>query len=83
MAPLGLSLVSTSGGSALGVACGLLAVAASCCGAPTPGVLGFSSCGAPAYLLRGAGDLPGPGAEPMPPAPAGGFLVAGPPGKPS
>ena len=25
MAPLGLSLVSTSGGSALGVACGLLA----------------------------------------------------------
>ena len=43
---------------------------------------GFSSCGAPAYLLRGMWDLPGPKLEPVSPALAGGFLTTAPPGKP-
>ncbi|XP_060141784.1 SAGA-associated factor 29 isoform X1 [Globicephala melas] len=42
---------------------------------------GFSSCGARACLLRGMWDLPEPGIEPVSPAPAGGFLIALPPGK--
>ena len=42
----------------------------------------LSSCGAPAQLLRGMWDLPGPGLEPVSPALAGGFLTTAPPGKP-
>ena len=42
----------------------------------------LSSCGARASLLRGMGDLPGPGLEPVSLALAGGFLTTAPPGKP-
>ena len=41
----------------------------------------LSSCGARAQLLPSMWDLPGPGLEPMSPAPAGGFLTTVPPGK--
>ena len=56
---------------------------------------GFSSCdsraledrlssrGAPALLLRGLWDLPGPGMEPASPALVGGFFTTEPPGKPN
>ena len=43
----------------------------------------LSSCGAPAQLLCGMWDLPGPGLKPMSPALAGRFLITVPPGKSS
>ena len=43
--------------------------------------MGFSSCGAWAWLPRGMWDLPGPGIKPTFPALAGGFLTTGPPEK--
>ena len=43
----------------------------------------LSSCSAPASMLRGMWDLPGPGLEPVSPALAGGFLSTVPPGKPN
>ena len=43
----------------------------------------LSSCGTRAQLLRGMGDPPGPGLEPVFPALAGGFLTTAPPGKPT
>ena len=42
----------------------------------------LSSCGSWAQLLRGMGDLPRPGLEPMSPALAGRFSTTAPPGKP-
>ena len=42
----------------------------------------LSSCGSRAQLLHGMWDLPRPGLEPVPPALAGGFSTAAPPGKP-
>ena len=42
----------------------------------------LSSCGAPASLLHGMWDLPGPGLEPVSPALADGFLTTVLPGKP-
>ena len=42
----------------------------------------LSSCGSRAQLLRGMWDLPGPGLEPMSPAPAGRLSTTAPPGKP-
>ena len=44
--------------------------------------VGFSSCGARAWLLRRMWDLPGAGLKPVSPALAGGFLTTVPPGKP-
>ena len=43
----------------------------------------LSSCGARAQPLPGTWDPPGPGLEPVPPAPAGGPPTTAPPGKPS
>ena len=43
----------------------------------------LSSCGSWAQLLRGMGDLPRPGLEPVFPALAGRFSTTAPPGKPS
>ena len=43
----------------------------------------LSNCGSRAHLLRGMGDLPRPGLEPMFPALAGRFSTPVPPGKPS
>ena len=42
---------------------------------------GFNSCGTQASLLRGLGDLPRPGIEPVFPALAGRFLTTGPLGR--
>ena len=42
----------------------------------------LSNCGLWAYLLRGMGDLPRPGLEPLSPALAGRFSTTAPPGKP-
>ena len=60
----------------------------SCCGAWPLGALAsavaglrLSSCATRAWLLRGLGNLPGPGIEPMSPASAGGFLSTVPPGQ--
>ena len=43
----------------------------------------LSNCGPRAQLLCGMWDLPGPGLEPVSPAPAGRLSTAAPPGKPS
>ena len=43
----------------------------------------LSSRGAPALLLRGLWDLPGPGVEPASPALVGGLFTTEPPGKPN
>ena len=43
----------------------------------------LSSCGSRAQPLRGMGDLPRPGLEPVSPALAGRFSTTAPPGKPS
>ena len=42
----------------------------------------LSNCGSRAQPLRGMWDPPGPGLEPVSPAPAGGSLTTAPPGKP-
>ena len=42
----------------------------------------LSSCGSRAQSLRGMGDLPRPGLEPVSPALAGRFSTTAPPGKP-
>ena len=42
----------------------------------------LSSCGSRAQLLRGMGDLPRPGLEPVSPALAGRLSATAPPGKP-
>ena len=42
----------------------------------------LSSCGSRAQLLRGMRDPPGPGLEPVSPAPAGRLPTTVPPGKP-
>ena len=42
----------------------------------------LSSCGPRAQPLRGMWDLPRPGLEPAPPAPAGRLSTTAPPGKP-
>ena len=42
----------------------------------------LSNCGSRAQLLRGMGDLPRPGLEPVSPALAGRFSTTAPPGKP-
>ena len=42
----------------------------------------LSSCGSQAQLLRGMGDLPRQGLEPVSPALAGRFSTTAPPGKP-
>ena len=47
------------------------------------GHLGFSSCGAQAWMPHGMWNLPGPGIEPVSLAFAGGFLSTVPPGKSS
>ena len=44
---------------------------------------GLSVCGERAWLLRGFGDLPDLGREPVSPASAGRFFTTEPPGKPS
>ena len=54
----------------------------SCYGAWTLGHVGFSSCGARAYLLCGMWEPPGSGIEPMSAALASGFFTTEPPGKP-
>ena len=46
------------------------------------GYMGFSSCGAWAYLFLGMWNLPRAGIEPVSPALPGGFLTIEPPGKP-
>ena len=43
----------------------------------------LSNRGSRAQLLRGMWDPPGPGLEPVSPAPAGRFSTTAPPGKPS
>ena len=50
--------------------------------APQPLEHRLSGCGTWAYLPRGIWHLPRPGIEPVSPTLAGGFLIAGPPGKP-
>ena len=74
----GFSLVAVSSGY-----CSLRCVASHCRGvsrgAQALGHTGFSSCGAWAWLLRGMGDLPRPGFEPVSPALAGEFLSTVPP----
>ena len=42
----------------------------------------LSNCGSRAQLLRGMGDLPRPGLEPVSPVLAGRFSTTAPPGKP-
>ena len=42
----------------------------------------LSNCGSRAQLLRGIWDPPGPGLEPVSPAPAGRLSTTAPPGKP-
>ena len=42
----------------------------------------LSSCGTWAYLPRGMWDIPGPGIKLVSPAPQGGFLTTGSPGRP-
>ena len=77
----GLSLVVVSGGSSLAVLPGLLIVVASLLQSMGSRRMGFSTCGARAWLLRGMWNLPGSGIEPVSPALAGGFLSTVPPGK--
>ena len=69
-----------SGGHRLVAVCGLLIAVASSlflfffCRTQPPGRVGFSGCGAQAYLPRSAWDLSyRPGIEPVSPALAGGF----------
>ena len=77
-----------SGGHRLVAVCGLLIAVASSlflfffCRTQPPGRVGFSGCGAQAYLPRSAWDLSSrPGIEPGSPALAGGFSTPGPPGE--
>ena len=51
------------------------------CGSWAPEWGVFISCCAPAQLLHGMWNLPGPGIKPVSPARAGGFFFTGPPGK--
>ena len=72
----GLSLVVVSGGSSLVVLHGLLIVVSM-----GSRHMGFSTCSAWAWLLRGMWNLPGSGIEPMSPALADRFLCTVAPGK--
>ena len=81
-----LGLRCSHGLTKQGLLCGCGAQASccrgfSCCGAWTPGHMGFSSCGPRAQLLQGMWDLPGPGIEPESPALQGRLPTTGLPGK--